>query len=34
MTFYLIVWIKKQSCETFLYPPKFYLAVGDKTKKL
>jgi len=34
MMFYLIVWIEKQSCETFLYPSKFYLAVGDKTKKL
>jgi len=34
MMFYLIVRIEKQSCETFLYPSKFYLAVGDKTKKL
>lgn len=34
MTFYLVVWIEKQSCETLLYPSKFYLAVGDKTKKL
>ena len=27
------MWIEKQPCKAFLYPPKFYLAEEDKTKQ-